>query len=139
MGLKPIALPCCRGNKLVAMDAAQAELKELFLQRRFAIERNLAIKKTLDDNNFAGLSNCNDSTPSAQKVLGQPCQRKARIGRFFEPECTADEGGHVHEDVQGVCRYGASLPGWRKSVFGLSTRQLSRYFRCTPKQVFGSV
>ncbi|CAE8615074.1 unnamed protein product, partial [Polarella glacialis] len=40
-----------------------------FLQRRFAAERNLAVKKTLDDHNFTGLSIANSSVPDAQKVM----------------------------------------------------------------------
>merc|ERR1719454_227057 len=45
------------------------ELKDWFLTRRFAMERNMALKKTLDDNNFTGLSMSNASVPDAQKVL----------------------------------------------------------------------
>merc|ERR1712176_607527 len=40
-----------------------------FLQRRFAMERNMAIKKALDENNFMGLSMANADVPDAQKVL----------------------------------------------------------------------
>merc|ERR1712014_415652 len=40
-----------------------------FLQRRFAMERNMAIKKALDENNFTGLSMANADVPDAQKVL----------------------------------------------------------------------
>merc|ERR1712060_562900 len=40
-----------------------------FLTRRFAMERNMALKKALDDNNFTGLSMANASVPDAQKVL----------------------------------------------------------------------
>ncbi|CAJ1351163.1 unnamed protein product [Effrenium voratum] len=45
------------------------ELKDWFLQRRFAMERNMALKKTLDQNNFTGLSMANQSVPDAQKVM----------------------------------------------------------------------
>eukprot|EP00930_Biecheleria_cincta_P092533 TRINITY_DN824_c0_g2_i1.p1 TRINITY_DN824_c0_g2~~TRINITY_DN824_c0_g2_i1.p1 ORF type:complete len:214 (-),score=57.11 TRINITY_DN824_c0_g2_i1:32-601(-) len=47
----------------------ETELKDWFLQRRFSMERNLALKKSLDDNNFTGLSMANASTPDAQKVM----------------------------------------------------------------------
>mmetsp|Transcript_85246 Transcript_85246/g.153532 ORF Transcript_85246/g.153532 Transcript_85246/m.153532 type:complete len:188 (-) Transcript_85246:110-673(-) len=47
----------------------ETELKDWFLQRRFAAERNLAVKKTLDDHNFTGLSIANSSVPDAQKVM----------------------------------------------------------------------
>merc|ERR1711920_160840 len=47
----------------------ESELKDWFLTRRFAMERNMALKKTLDDNNFTGLSMANGSVPDAQKVL----------------------------------------------------------------------
>merc|ERR1711972_1154505 len=40
-----------------------------FLQRRFALERNMAIKKALDENNFTGLSMANADVPDAQKAL----------------------------------------------------------------------
>eukprot|EP00931_Biecheleriopsis_adriatica_P045785 TRINITY_DN2622_c0_g1_i5.p1 TRINITY_DN2622_c0_g1~~TRINITY_DN2622_c0_g1_i5.p1 ORF type:complete len:201 (-),score=62.15 TRINITY_DN2622_c0_g1_i5:46-600(-) len=45
------------------------ELKDWFLQRRFSMERNMALKKALDENNFTGLSMVNTSTPDAQKVM----------------------------------------------------------------------
>eukprot|EP00929_Paragymnodinium_shiwhaense_P078069 TRINITY_DN4038_c0_g5_i1.p3 TRINITY_DN4038_c0_g5~~TRINITY_DN4038_c0_g5_i1.p3 ORF type:complete len:207 (-),score=83.11 TRINITY_DN4038_c0_g5_i1:122-679(-) len=47
----------------------ETELKDWFLQRRFAMERNMALKKTLDANNFTGLSLRNDEVPEAQKVM----------------------------------------------------------------------
>mmetsp|Transcript_112530 Transcript_112530/g.220564 ORF Transcript_112530/g.220564 Transcript_112530/m.220564 type:complete len:190 (+) Transcript_112530:88-657(+) len=47
----------------------EGELKDWFLQRRFAMERNIAIKKALDDNNFTGLSMSNSSVPPAQMAL----------------------------------------------------------------------
>mmetsp|Transcript_75430 Transcript_75430/g.234042 ORF Transcript_75430/g.234042 Transcript_75430/m.234042 type:complete len:190 (+) Transcript_75430:81-650(+) len=47
----------------------EAELKDWFLSRRFAMERNMAIKKALDSSNFAGLSMANIEVPDAQKVL----------------------------------------------------------------------
>merc|ERR1719217_1880194 len=47
----------------------ETELKDWFLQRRFAMERNMALKQTLDDSNFTGLSQANSSVPDAQKVL----------------------------------------------------------------------
>mmetsp|Transcript_10323 Transcript_10323/g.24823 ORF Transcript_10323/g.24823 Transcript_10323/m.24823 type:complete len:185 (+) Transcript_10323:80-634(+) len=47
----------------------ETELKDWFLQRRFGMERNMAIKKTLDENNFTGLSIANPSVPDAQKVM----------------------------------------------------------------------
>merc|ERR1712137_1145129 len=47
----------------------ETELKDWFLTRRFAMERNMMLKKTLDDNNFTGLSMANTSVPVAQKVL----------------------------------------------------------------------
>merc|ERR1719329_2124312 len=46
-----------------------AELKDWFLQRRFSMERNIAIKKTLDENNFTGLSIANSDVPDAQRVM----------------------------------------------------------------------
>eukprot|EP00928_Gymnodinium_smaydae_P072456 TRINITY_DN55807_c0_g1_i1.p1 TRINITY_DN55807_c0_g1~~TRINITY_DN55807_c0_g1_i1.p1 ORF type:complete len:187 (-),score=50.73 TRINITY_DN55807_c0_g1_i1:146-706(-) len=47
----------------------ETELKDWFLQRRFAMERNMALKATLDEQNFTGLSMANASVPDAQKVL----------------------------------------------------------------------
>eukprot|EP00930_Biecheleria_cincta_P092531 TRINITY_DN824_c0_g1_i3.p1 TRINITY_DN824_c0_g1~~TRINITY_DN824_c0_g1_i3.p1 ORF type:complete len:211 (-),score=69.18 TRINITY_DN824_c0_g1_i3:123-689(-) len=48
----------------------ETELKDWFLQRRFAMERNMALKKALDDNNFTGLSMAaSSSVPDAQKVM----------------------------------------------------------------------
>jgi len=47
----------------------EAELKDWFLQRRFSAERNVAIKKALDDNNFTGLSINNASAPEEKKVM----------------------------------------------------------------------
>jgi len=47
----------------------EAELKDWFLQRRFGMERNLALKKTLDSANFTGLSMANSSVPDEQKAL----------------------------------------------------------------------
>mmetsp|Transcript_78895 Transcript_78895/g.142299 ORF Transcript_78895/g.142299 Transcript_78895/m.142299 type:complete len:190 (+) Transcript_78895:74-643(+) len=47
----------------------ETELKDWFLQRRFSMERSMALKKTFDDNNFTGLSMSNFSLPDAQKVM----------------------------------------------------------------------
>merc|ERR1719310_2616442 len=47
----------------------ETELKDWFLTRRFSMERNMAIKKALDENNFTGLSIANPDVPDAQKVL----------------------------------------------------------------------
>eukprot|EP00933_Yihiella_yeosuensis_P073905 TRINITY_DN826_c0_g2_i1.p1 TRINITY_DN826_c0_g2~~TRINITY_DN826_c0_g2_i1.p1 ORF type:complete len:190 (+),score=63.69 TRINITY_DN826_c0_g2_i1:85-654(+) len=47
----------------------ETELKDWFLQRRFSMERNMAMKKTLDESNFTGLSMANASVPDAQKVM----------------------------------------------------------------------
>merc|ERR1719343_1729765 len=47
----------------------EAELKDWFLQRRFAMERNMAIKKALDEGNFTGLSMANADVPDAQKAV----------------------------------------------------------------------
>merc|ERR1719362_2646821 len=47
----------------------ESELKDWFLQRRFAMERNMAIKKALDDGNFTGLSMANADVPDAQKAV----------------------------------------------------------------------
>merc|ERR1712187_51490 len=47
----------------------EAELKDWFLQRRFAMERNMAIKKALDEGNFTGLSMSNADVPDAQKAI----------------------------------------------------------------------
>mmetsp|Transcript_69651 Transcript_69651/g.109928 ORF Transcript_69651/g.109928 Transcript_69651/m.109928 type:complete len:189 (-) Transcript_69651:57-623(-) len=47
----------------------EGELKDWFLQRRFAMERNMAMKKALDENNFSGLSMANPNIPDAQKVM----------------------------------------------------------------------
>ena len=46
----------------------ETELKDWFLQRRFGMERNMAMKKSLDDNNFTGLSVANACVPDAKKV-----------------------------------------------------------------------
>lgn len=51
------------------IEFIEGELKDWFLQRRFAMERNMALKKTLDDANFTGLSMTNANVPNAQKVL----------------------------------------------------------------------
>lgn len=51
------------------VEFIEGELKDWFLQRRFAMERNLALKHALDDSNFSGLSQANASVPDAQKVL----------------------------------------------------------------------
>eukprot|EP00928_Gymnodinium_smaydae_P096062 TRINITY_DN83_c0_g2_i1.p2 TRINITY_DN83_c0_g2~~TRINITY_DN83_c0_g2_i1.p2 ORF type:complete len:191 (+),score=62.00 TRINITY_DN83_c0_g2_i1:81-653(+) len=55
------------GKKEIAF--IETELKDWFLQRRFAMERNMAVKKALDDNNFTGLSMANANVPDAQKVM----------------------------------------------------------------------
>eukprot|EP00746_Dinoflagellata_sp_MGD_P165301 gnl/MRDRNA2_/MRDRNA2_94492_c0_seq1.p1 gnl/MRDRNA2_/MRDRNA2_94492_c0~~gnl/MRDRNA2_/MRDRNA2_94492_c0_seq1.p1 ORF type:complete len:185 (-),score=43.53 gnl/MRDRNA2_/MRDRNA2_94492_c0_seq1:177-731(-) len=47
----------------------ESELKDWFLSRRFAMERNLALKSTLDKNNFTGLAMANPDVPTAQKAL----------------------------------------------------------------------
>merc|ERR1719367_2410323 len=47
----------------------EIELKDWFLSRRFAMERNMALKKALDAGNFTGLSMANAELPAAQKVL----------------------------------------------------------------------
>mmetsp|Transcript_80044 Transcript_80044/g.138929 ORF Transcript_80044/g.138929 Transcript_80044/m.138929 type:complete len:186 (-) Transcript_80044:70-627(-) len=47
----------------------EAELKDWFLTRKFGMERNMGIKKALDESNFSGLSNANPDTPAADKVL----------------------------------------------------------------------
>merc|ERR1712039_297211 len=47
----------------------ETELKDWFLSRRFSMERNIAIKKALEENNFMGLSMTNADVPDAQKAL----------------------------------------------------------------------
>merc|ERR1719273_1999526 len=47
----------------------EAELKDWFLQRRFSMERNMGIKKALDEGNFTGLSMANADVPQAQKAM----------------------------------------------------------------------
>eukprot|EP00450_Noctiluca_scintillans_P010756 CAMPEP_0194488378 /NCGR_PEP_ID=MMETSP0253-20130528/8322_1 /TAXON_ID=2966 /ORGANISM="Noctiluca scintillans" /LENGTH=188 /DNA_ID=CAMNT_0039328731 /DNA_START=91 /DNA_END=657 /DNA_ORIENTATION=- len=47
----------------------ETELKDWFLQRQFAMERNRAMKTTFDQHNFTGLSMANASVPDANKVL----------------------------------------------------------------------
>mmetsp|Transcript_17972 Transcript_17972/g.40274 ORF Transcript_17972/g.40274 Transcript_17972/m.40274 type:complete len:190 (-) Transcript_17972:81-650(-) len=47
----------------------EGELKDWFLQRRFAMERSMTIKKALDKENFTGLSMANPAVPDAQKVM----------------------------------------------------------------------
>merc|ERR1711957_486794 len=44
-------------------------LKDWFLQRRFSLERNMSIKKALDEGNFTGLSMANADVPAAQRAL----------------------------------------------------------------------
>merc|ERR1719460_363941 len=51
------------------IEFIETELKDWFLQRRFGMERNMAIKSALDENNFSGLSNANPEVDPAQKVL----------------------------------------------------------------------
>ena len=56
----------------------EQSLKEWFLTRRFRLERALAIKKKLDDNNFTGLSmnnanlNLKDAVMWKDLVVGRP-------------------------------------------------------------------
>eukprot|EP00450_Noctiluca_scintillans_P014197 CAMPEP_0194483272 /NCGR_PEP_ID=MMETSP0253-20130528/4951_1 /TAXON_ID=2966 /ORGANISM="Noctiluca scintillans" /LENGTH=205 /DNA_ID=CAMNT_0039322925 /DNA_START=52 /DNA_END=667 /DNA_ORIENTATION=- len=47
----------------------ESELKDWFLQRRFALERNTAMKKLFDENNFTGISLANANVPDSQRVL----------------------------------------------------------------------
>ena len=47
----------------------ETELKDWFLTRRFSMERNMAVKKTLDENNFTGLSIANADVPAAEKIM----------------------------------------------------------------------
>merc|ERR1712232_1105920 len=47
----------------------ESELKDWFLTRRFGMERNIALKKALDEKNFTGLAMANPDVPDAQKVL----------------------------------------------------------------------
>uniref|UniRef100_A0A7S1SF02 Uncharacterized protein n=1 Tax=Alexandrium catenella TaxID=2925 RepID=A0A7S1SF02_ALECA len=47
----------------------EGELKDWFISRRFSMERNMAIKKALDESNFTGLSLANPDVPDAQKAL----------------------------------------------------------------------
>mmetsp|Transcript_76916 Transcript_76916/g.213096 ORF Transcript_76916/g.213096 Transcript_76916/m.213096 type:complete len:190 (-) Transcript_76916:101-670(-) len=47
----------------------EAELKDWFLQRRFAMERGVAMKKALDGSNFTGLSIASPAVPEAQRAL----------------------------------------------------------------------
>lgn len=58
----------------------EAELKNWFIQRRFAAERNLAIKKTLDDNNFTGLSMNNPNvSPEMRQIWGDLTRGKPEV------------------------------------------------------------
>merc|ERR1719453_1299479 len=62
------------------LNFIQTELKDWFLQRRFAIERNMALKKTLDGADFTGLAMNNSQTPEAQKKMwGDLVQGKPEI------------------------------------------------------------
>mmetsp|Transcript_8200 Transcript_8200/g.19616 ORF Transcript_8200/g.19616 Transcript_8200/m.19616 type:complete len:186 (+) Transcript_8200:61-618(+) len=45
------------------------ELKNWFMQRKIAMERNIAIRKTLQVNNFSGLESYAEGIPDAQKVM----------------------------------------------------------------------
>ncbi len=45
------------------LEGIDAALKDWFLVRRFRMERALALKKTLDENNFSGLSLTNENVP----------------------------------------------------------------------------
>ncbi|KAF4722391.1 hypothetical protein FOZ63_008260, partial [Perkinsus olseni] len=52
------------------LNGIERDLKEWFLTRRFRMERALAIKKELDDNNFTGLSNnAPEDIPVREKVM----------------------------------------------------------------------
>jgi len=51
------------------LASIESELKDWFIQRRFALERNLAIKQKLDRENFTGLSMNNDSVPPEAKAI----------------------------------------------------------------------
>eukprot|EP00386_Alphamonas_edax_P001859 GDKI01005624.1.p2 GENE.GDKI01005624.1~~GDKI01005624.1.p2 ORF type:complete len:144 (-),score=37.74 GDKI01005624.1:693-1124(-) len=47
----------------------EKELKDWFLNRRICMERNIALKKTLDARNTTGLSINNPNLPDAQRVM----------------------------------------------------------------------
>merc|ERR1719456_756151 len=68
----------------------EAELKDWFLQRRFAMERNMAIKKALDEANFTGLSMANADVPDAQKVMWSDLvQGKPELDDSLSPNARA--------------------------------------------------
>lgn len=52
--------------ELAGIDAA---LKDWFISRRFRMERALGIKKTLDENNFSGLSLANPDLPPREAAM----------------------------------------------------------------------
>jgi len=64
----------------------EAELKDWFLQRRFGMERNLALKKTLDGANFTGLSMANPSVPDEKKAVTKAAAPKATAPKVAEPK-----------------------------------------------------
>ena len=65
----------------------EQSLKEWFLTRRFRLERALAIKKELDENNFTGLSINNENLTQKDAVMW----RDLVIGRpAVEPTLSAD-------------------------------------------------
>lgn len=65
----------------------EASLKEWFLTRRFRMERALAIKQELDNNNFSGLSLNNPHVPPREAAMW----RDLVIGRpSIEPTLSAD-------------------------------------------------
>jgi len=71
-----------RFEEYAKLDLAgiESELKNWFIQRRFAMERNATIKKTLDDNGFSGLSMNNpDVTPELRTLWGDLVTGKPSI------------------------------------------------------------
>lgn len=65
----------------------ESALKEWFLTRRFRLERALAIKKELDENNFTGLSLNNANVPPREAAMW----RDLVIGKpHVEPVLSAD-------------------------------------------------
>lgn len=51
------------------LEGINAALKDWFITRRFRMERALAIKKTLDENNFTGLALANPDIPPREAAM----------------------------------------------------------------------
>eukprot|EP00927_Polykrikos_kofoidii_P023128 TRINITY_DN2139_c0_g1_i2.p1 TRINITY_DN2139_c0_g1~~TRINITY_DN2139_c0_g1_i2.p1 ORF type:complete len:190 (+),score=35.21 TRINITY_DN2139_c0_g1_i2:73-642(+) len=116
----------------------ETELKDWFLTRRFSMERNMALKKTLDDNNFTGLSIANADVPVAQKVMWNDLvQGKPELEETLSTNAKAMKAEMYTKmfkdatDLDHVCR----IPGatyMRCLSENSSDKAKSRHGKCLP-------